>query len=345
MIYRNLGQSDLQVSVICLGTMTFGEQNNERDAHSQLDLATERGVNFIDTAELYAVPPKEETQGLTEQYIGTWLKHRQDREKLVLATKVSGPGEWVGYIRGGPRLNRKHMTQALEASLKRLQTDYIDLYQIHWPERKTNFFGQLGYQANLEEDIIPIEETLSVLNEFVASGRVRQIGISNETPWGLHEYLRLAEQRHWPRVASVQNPYSLLNRSYEVGLAEFHHREQVGLMAYSPLGFGVLSGKYLHGALPAGSRLALYKDYDRYINREGKLATSDYVELARQHGLSATQMALAWVNSRPFVTSNIIGATTLQQLEENIGSVEVELDEAILNGINAIHIAHPNPCP
>ncbi|HID81569.1 MAG TPA: NADP(H)-dependent aldo-keto reductase [Chromatiales bacterium] len=346
MQYRKLGQTDIEVSLICLGTMTFGEQNTEAEAHSQLDYATEQGVNFIDTAELYAIPPKAETQGLTEQFIGNWLKQRQDRDKLVIATKVSGPGDdWVGHIRGGPHLNRKHMTQALDDSLRRLQTDHIDLYQIHWPARKTNFFGQLGFEAHEENSVIPIEETLSVLDDFVASGKIRQIGISNETPWGVHEYLRLAEKRGWPRIATVQNPYNLLNRTYEIGLAEFAPREQVGLMAYSPLGFGVLSGKYLHGNKPPGSRLALFEGYTRYTNPQGIAATEAYVTLAKENGLSPAQMALAWVNSQPFVTTNIIGATSLEQLAENIASIDIELNEDILAGIEAIHTEHPNPCP
>lgn len=346
MKYHKLGRTDIEVSLICLGTMTFGEQNTEAETHNQLDYAIEHGINFIDTAELYAIPPKAETQGLTEQYIGTWLKQRQDRDKLVIATKVSGPGDdWVGHIRGGPRLNRKHMTQALDDSLRRLQTDYIDLYQIHWPERKTNFFGQLGFENQKENDVIPIEETLSVLSDFVASGKIREIGISNETPWGAHEYLRLAEQHGWPRVVTVQNPYSLLNRSYEIGLAEFAPREQLGLMAYSPLGFGVLSGKYLDGKKPAGSRLALFEGYTRYTNPQGIAATKAYVKLARENDLSPAQMALAWINSRPFVSGNIIGATTLEQLAENIASIDLELNEEVLAGIEKIHTKHPNPCP
>lgn len=345
MKYRQLGQTDIEVSVICLGTMTFGEQNNEAQAHEQLDYAIAAGVNFIDTAELYAIPPKAETFGLTEQYIGNWLHQRGNREQLVLASKVAGPGEFVRHIRGGPELNRKHLTEALHGSLKRLRTDYLDLYQVHWPARPTNYFGQLGYQCTDSDLGIPIEETLEVLDEFVRDGKVRHIGISNETPWGTMEYLRWAELREWPRVVSVQNPYSLLNRSYEVGMAEISWRENAGLLAYSPLGFGVLSGKYLNNTAEANARLNLYPHYDRYSNASGVTATKAYAELAKAHELSPTTLALAFVNSRPFLTSNIIGATTLTQLRENLASIDVELSGEILAGIEAIHGQHPNPCP
>ncbi|OOG23983.1 NADP(H)-dependent aldo-keto reductase [Thioalkalivibrio denitrificans] len=339
---RKLGNID--VSVICLGTMTWGEQNTEAEAHSQLDLALERGVNFIDTAELYAVPPRAETQGLTETFIGNWLKRTGRRDEVVLASKVSGPGEWVEYIRGGPRLDRAHMTEALEGSLRRLGTDYLDLYQIHWPARPTNFFGKLGYEHQQDPDATPIEETLEVLDGFVRQGRVRHVGISNETPWGTMEYLRLARERGWPRVVSIQNPYSLLNRSFEVGLAEMAIRERVGLLAYSPLGFGVLSGKYLDGA-PPNARITLFPRFSRYSNEQGVAATRAYVELARAHELSPAQMALAFVNSRPFLTSTIIGATTLEQLEENIASADLTLSDEVLEAIENIHLRHPNPCP
>ena len=347
MQYRTLGDTDLRVSLIGLGTMTFGEQNSEAEAHAQLDYAVAHGVNLIDTAELYAIPPRAETQGATEAIIGRWLARRPDRARLVIATKAAGPGDWVRHIRGGPRLNRDHLTRALHDSLRRLRTDYIDLYQIHWPERHTNFFGELGYRPapELERDAVPIEETLAVLADFVQAGKVRHIGVSNETPWGVMQYLCLARERGWPRIVSIQNPYNLLNRSFEVGLAEFAHRERTGLLAYSPLAFGVLSGKYLEGAAPPGSRLALFPDYRRYSTPEGEAATRAYVALAREHGLSPAQMALAFINSRPFTTSTLIGATRMDQLAENIASVGISLSEEVLAGIEAIHRRHSNPCP
>ena len=345
MIYSNLGHTDLEVSRICLGTMTFGEQNTEAEAHAQLDRAVAAGINFIDTAEMYPVPPRAETQGLTESYIGSWLARRGRRDELVIASKVAGPAEWLGYLRGGPQLVRSHMERALDASLERLQTDYLDLYQIHWPARSTNFFGSLGYTHQLEEQATPIEETLEVLADFVEQGKVRHVGVSNETPWGVMRYLALADRHGWPRIVSIQNPYSLLNRSFEVGLAEIAHREATGLLAYSPLGFGVLSGKYAGGRKPAGARLTLFERFSRYSNPEGIAATEAYVELAREHGLSPAQLALAWVNTRPFVTSNIIGATTLQQLDEDIASIEVQLSDELTEAIEAIHRRYSNPCP
>ena len=346
MIYRQLGQTDLQTSLICLGTMTFGEQNTEADGHAQMDMALDYGVNFFDTAELYAIPPKADTYGVTERIIGSWFKQRANRDKVILASKVAGPGAgWVDHIRGGPRLNREHMTKALEDSLKRLQTDYIDLYQIHWPERSTNFFGQLGYQHNADEQVIAIEETLAVLNDFVAAGKVRHIGISNETPWGVMQYLMLAEKHNWPRIVSIQNPYNLLNRSFEVGLSEMAIREKVGLLAYSPLGFGVLSGKYLNQQKPEGARLSLFPDYTRYSNENGIAATQAYAELAQQTNLTPTQLALAFINSRDFTTANIIGATNIEQLKENIESVNIKLNEQNIDEINTIHSQYTIPCP
>lgn len=348
MEYRPLGHTDLKVSVICLGTMTYGQQNTESQAHEQLDYATNHAINFIDAAELYPVPPRAETQGRTEQYIGTWLKKTGKRQDLILATKVAGPGpkDWIGHIRGGPKLNAQHIQQALEASLKRLQTDYVDLYQVHWPSRNTNYFGQLGYRYGKDNHNETIEETLKALAHLVDSGKVRYIGLSNETPWGTMTYLQLAKELGLPRIVSVQNPYSLLNRSYEIGLAEIAHRQQVGLLAYSPLGFGVLSGKYLQGQQPEGARLTLWGNYfTRYTKPLAQQVTQQYVELARQHQLDPAQMALAYVNSRPFLTANIIGATTLEQLKSNIASADIVLSEDVLKGIEAIHEAHPNPCP
>ena len=350
MEYRTLGTTDLRVSVICLGTMTWGEQNTPEDAFEQMDYAVSRGVNFFDTAEMYPIPPRPETQGRTEEIIGNWLQARGNREDIVLATKITGPGpDWLPHIRGGrTRFDASDIATAVEGSLRRLQTDYIDLYQLHWPERRTNFFGQLGFAPEddeEEEDLTPLVETLSALDEQVQAGRIRYVGLSNETPWGVMSFLCLAERHQLPRVVSVQNPYSLLNRSYEVGLAEVSWRERAGLLAYSPLGFGVLSGKYLDGARPPGARLTLYPDYTRYSNPAAVAATGRYVALAREHGLDPAQMALAYVNSRPFLTSTIIGATTMEQLKANIDSIGVELDDVVLAGIEAIHNDHPNPSP
>lgn len=346
MKYKKLGHTDIDVSVICLGTMTWGEQNTAEEAFKQLDYAVAHGVNFIDTAELYAIPPKASTYGETERIIGQWLSTRRQRDDLVLASKVAANStDWVKHIRQGPRLNRAHLTQALEDSLSRLQTDYLDLYQIHWPARSTNYFGQAGMSALVQESVESIEETLGVLNDFVQQGKVRYIGISNETPWGLMEYLRPAERHHWPVVQSIQNPYNLLNRTFEIGLSEMALREQVGLLAYSPLGFGALSGKYLNGTATANARMNLFPDYQRYFTPNGIKATQAYAQLAHDYQLSPASLALAFVNSRPFLTANIIGATTMEQLEENIASIEIELSEQLLSAIDAIHTQLFNPCP
>lgn len=347
MQYRPLSHTGLNVSALCLGTMTFGEQNSEREAFEQLDMALDAGVNFFDTAEMYSIPARAATMGGTERIIGRWLQQRGCRDKVILATKVAGPGkDWLPYIRGGGNcLDRSNIFAAVDESLRRLQTDAIDVYQLHWPERPANYFGQLGYQHTEADDGVPLLESLQALGELVDAGKIRHIGVSNETPWGLMRYLGLAESLGLPRMVSIQNPYSLLNRSYEVGLAEISHRENVGLLAYSPLGFGVLSGKYLSGLQPVGARLTLYPDYDRYSNPQAQKATHDYVALARDNGLEPAQMALAYVTSRPFLTSNIIGATTTQQLRSNLASIEVRLDEQLLADIEAIHCRHPNPSP
>ena len=349
MKYRKLGRTGLDVSLIGLGTMTWGEQNTEAQAHEQLDYALERGVNLVDTAEMYPVPPKPETQGLTETYIGTWLARSKRRHEIVLASKVAGPvrdAKRPGHIRDGKTfLDRKNLTEALDASLKRLQTDYLDLYQLHWPDRSTATFGKLAYPWVQDEHTVPIEETLEVLQDFVRAGKVRNVGVSNETPWGVAQFLRHAESRDLPRIASIQNPYSLLNRVFESGLSEFAHREDVGLLAYSPLAMGMLCGKYLDGARPAGARLTLYTRFTRYSNPQAEAATRAYVELARAHGIPPTHLALAWVNQRPFVTSNLIGATTLEQLKENIDSVDVALPAEVLEEIERIHARQPNPAP
>ncbi|MGC8121300.1 NADP(H)-dependent aldo-keto reductase [Marinobacter sp. VGCF2001] len=342
---RKLGLTDIEVSLICLGTMTWGEQNTEQEAFEQLDFAVDQGVNFIDVAEMYPVPPKSDTQGLTEQYLGNWLTRRGRRDDLVIASKVAGPGNGLSYLRGGPRLTAEHVRAACEESLKRLQTDYIDLYQVHWPDRNANFFGKLGYVRDPDEQMTPIEETLEALDGLVREGKVRQIGLSNETPWGTMQYLALAQQRGWPRAVSIQNPYNLLNRSFEAGLAEFAHREGTGLLAYSPLAFGMLSGKYLGGKWPEQARLTLYERFSRYTGDRAADATRAYAELAHQHGLTPAGMALAWVNSREFVTSNIIGATTMEQLKENIGSAGVTLSPDLVSAIEAIHNEFTYPCP
>jgi len=346
--YRTLGNTDIQVSVVCLGTMTWGEQNSRQQAFEQMDYALSRGVNFFDTAEMYAIPPRADTYGRTEEIIGEWLKARGSRDQVVLASKIAGPGEdWLPHIREGrTRFNRKYISAALDASLKRLQTDYLDLYQLHWPERKTNFFGELGFQPDSSEgELTPLLETLEALDEQVRAGKVRHIGLSNETPWGVMRFLELAEREGLSRPVSVQNPYSLLNRSYEIGMAEISWREKTGLLAYSPLGFGVLSGKYLGGARPAGARLTLYPDYTRYSNPAALAATEKYVALAHRHQLQPAQMALAYVHGRAFLTSTIIGATTMDQLRDNVDSIAVELPAEVLEAIELIHREYPNPSP
>ncbi|MGH8441996.1 MAG: NADP(H)-dependent aldo-keto reductase [Nevskiaceae bacterium] len=341
---RPLGRTGLGVGVVGLGTMTWGEQNTEREAHEQLDFAVGEGVNFIDAAEMYPVPPKAETQGRTEQYLGSWLKARGRRDRLIVATKVTGPSD-MPWLRGGPHPSREQIRAALESSLRRLQTDYVDLYQVHWPDRSTNFFGRLGYEHRDGEHAVPIEETLEALAQLVKEGKIRHVGVSNETPWGLAEYLRLARDQGWPRVASIQNPYNLLNRSFEVGLAEFAHREQVGLLAYSPLAFGVLSGKYLGGARPAGARLTLFSRFQRYAGERVERAVAAYAALARKHGLQPAQMALAYVFSRPFLASGLIGATTMAQLRENLAAATLALPPDVVAGIESIHRDHTHPAP
>ncbi|MEH0760830.1 NADP(H)-dependent aldo-keto reductase [Vibrio sp. 16] len=344
MQYNKLPHSTLEVSQICLGTMTFGVQNSEQDAFRQLDFALERGVNFIDTAEMYPVPPSPQTQGTTEQHIGNWLKHSGKREKVVLATKVAGPRN-MPHIRDNMKLDRRNIHLAIDDSLRRLQTDYVDLYQIHWPQRQTNCFGQLNYPYPTEQEEVTLVETLEALAELIKAGKVRYIGVSNETPWGVMTLLRLAEKHELPRIVSIQNPYNLLNRSFEVGLSEISHYEGVQLLAYSPLAFGTLSGKYLDGQRPEGARCSLFERFVRYFTPQGIEATAAYVNLAREHGLDPAQMALAFVNQRPFVASNIIGATTIEQLESNINSLDVVLTNELLQGLQEIGTTYSNPCP
>lgn len=346
MEYRRLGRTDIEVSALCLGTMTWGQQNSESEAHAQMDAAVEAGVNFFDAAEMYPVPPVAETQGRTEAYIGSWLKARGKRDKIVLATKVTGGSKGFKYLRGGPtRLDRANITAALEASLGRLETDYVDVYFLHWPDRATNFFGQLGY-SHLDQNSVPIEETLAVLGDLVRAGKIRHVALSNETPWGAMRFLQSANGGDLPRAVGIQNPYSLLNRTFEIGLAEIAMREGCGLFAYSPLAMGALGGKYLNGARPEGARATLWPDrYTRYVSAKADTAIEAYVALAAEHGLDATQMALAFVAGREFVTSTIIGATTMDQLASNLASRELVLSDDVVAGIEAIHARHTNPCP
>ena len=346
MNFRKLGNTDLKVSTICLGTMTWGEQNNQKEAFEQMDYAISQGINFFDTAEMYAVPSTEKTFGKTETIIGNWFKERNNRKKVILATKISGPG--LSWIRGGGlQYTKENISSALLGSLERLQTDYIDLYQLHWPERNTNYFGKLGYKHKTEErEWNDCESILRTLKQFVDEGKIRYIGLSNESAWGLSKFLELSESQNLPRVMSVQNPYNLLNRTYEVGLAEISIREQSGLLAYSPLASGVLSGKYRNNQKPKGSRLQLFGDYfPRYAGKSSNLAVEEYFKVAKKHKISLAQLSLAFVNQQSFVTSNIIGATTMKQLEENIGSINIKLSTEIIDEINSVHKNNSNPAP
>ncbi|WP_180035309.1 MULTISPECIES: NADP(H)-dependent aldo-keto reductase [unclassified Acinetobacter] len=349
MQFKPLAHTGILVPEICLGTMTFGEQNTQAEAFEQLDYALERGLNFWDTAEMYPVPPKPETQGSTETIIGNWIAARGGRDKLILASKIAGPSQGGSHIRDGQtKFIASEIESALDHSLQRLQTDYLDLYQLHWPQRPTNFFGKLGYgnaEANSTQTITNLEETLVALSHEVKKGRIRTIGLSNETPWGTLKFLQLAEKHGLEKIVSVQNPYSLLNRTYEIGLSEIAHYEGVGLLAYSPLAFGYLTGKFRHGARPANARVTLFSRFSRYSNAESEWATEQYAQLAEQHGLTLTQLALAFIKQQFFVTSTIIGATNLDQLKENIDAFDVNLSEDILKGIEDIHRQQPNPAP
>ena len=348
MKFKDIGKTGISVSEICLGTMTWGEQNTEAEAHEQLDYAWSRGINFLDTAEMYPVPPRAETQGRTESYIGNWLAARGKRDDVVIATKVAGRGERNGidYLRPLPiRLDKRNITAALEASLRRLRTDYVDLYQLHWPDRLTPLFGRTEYVHAPDPQDVPIEETLGVLGELVAAGKVRAIGLSNETPWGVMQFLRAAETLGLPRVASIQNAYSLVNRTFEAGLSEIALREDVGLLPYSPLGGGALSGKYIGGARPEGARMTIFNRFTRYGSPQGERAIEAYVKLARQHGVDPCQMALAYVAAKPFVTSTIIGATSMAQLKNDSDGFDLTLSADLLAGIEATHKESPNPCP
>ncbi len=346
MIYTKLPHTDIEVSKICLGTMTWGKQNTEAEAFEQMDYALEQGVNFFDTAELYPIPAHKDRYAHTEIIIGNWLKKTGNRDKVVLASKIAGRAPLTKFIRE-TGFSRESIIEAVEGSLQRLQTDHIDLYQLHWPERSTNYFGQRGYShvpSDHWEDII--HQVLETLSELIAEGKIGQVGLSNETPWGVMRFLEEGKVHiKLPRMITIQNPYSLLNRLFEVGLSEISMRSKIGLLAYSPLGFGVLSGKYLGGKKPADARITLFPNYNRYSNDNAVEATRKYAALAADHGLTPAQLALAFVNSRPFVTSNIIGATTMEQLKENIGSADIELTDEVLKGIEDIHSQIPNPAP
>ncbi|HYC03360.1 MAG TPA: aldo/keto reductase [Azospirillaceae bacterium] len=341
---RRLGRTDLTVSAVCLGTMTWGFQNSEAEGHAQADLALERGVNFWDTAEMYAIPPSAETYGRTEEIIGSWFASRGGRDRIVLATKIIGrPDGGFGWIREGrSRLDRANIVRAVEDSLRRLRTDYIDLYQIHWPDRPVAKFGRAPKGG---DPGVPIAETLVALTDLVTAGKIRHIGLSNETAWGTMAWLHAAESLGLPRVVSIQNAYNLLNRTFEQDLAEVSLREDVGLLAYSPMGGGTLSGKYLNGALPPGSRRAIDPRPSRYNKPRGAAATAAYVEIARRHGLDPAQMALAWVHRRPFVTSSIFGATSMEHLRANLDAYDLVLSEEVLAEIEQVHAANPSPCP
>ena len=338
--------SNLNIGPMSLGSMTFGCQNSIKESYNQLDLAFEHGINLIDTAEMYPIPINSETQGRAESYIGSWVRNRGNRRDVILASKITGPSPRLNHIRRGlTKFNTKDICDAVEGSLKRLSTDYIDLYQIHWPERTTNNFGKLNYEYHDKQYNTPILETLQALSRLVKDGKVLNIGISNETPWGLSQYLKLSEIHDLPKPITIQNPYSLLNRSYEIGLSELSHYENVGLLAYSPLGFGTLTGKYLNDQMPEDSRRKLFDGYDRYSNFQGELATHEYIKLAKESDIDPAQMALAFIMNKPFVTSVIIGATTQEQLKNNISSLDVKLSKDVVQEIETIHNKYPNPCP
>lgn len=346
---KPLANTGILLPEICLGTMTFGEQNTQSDAFEQLEYALDQGLFFWDTAEMYPVPPKPETQGATETILGNWIAQRGKRDQLFIASKIAGPSQGGSHIRDGQtRFNAADIGSAIDGSLKRLQTDYIDLYQLHWPQRPTNFFGKLGYgntEAQNTDEITALEETLTALSHEIKNGRIRYIGLSNETPWGTLKFLHLAEKLGLEKFVSVQNPYNLLNRTYEIGMSEIAYHENVGLLAYSPLAFGYLTGKFRHGARPANTRISLYSRFSRYSNPQSEWATEQYAQLAKQHDLTLTQLSLAFIKQQFFVNSTIIGATNLDQLKENIQAFEIELSTDVLEGIEAIHRQQPNPAP
>jgi aryl-alcohol dehydrogenase-like predicted oxidoreductase len=346
MIYNQLGSTDLQVSKLCLGTMTFGEQNSEQEAHEQLDYAIGAGINFIDTAEMYSAPGRRETQGSTERIIGSWLKKRTDRDKLIIATKITGPSAGLLHIRNPLNFSSEQIKVAIDGSLKRLQTDYVDIYQLHWPERNVNKFGQLGYEHDegekWEDNFLRI---IQDLNDLIRQGKIRHWGVSNETPWGLMHFIREAEIHGLPKPVTIQNPYSLLNRTYEIGLAEISMRENIGLLAYSPMAYGLLSGKFHNGSDVSKSRVRLFPKLSRYSGDISFDIAEKYVNIALKYGLKPAQMSLAYVNTRPFLWSTIIGATTMEQLWENIGSIDVSIPKECMDEIESLHLSNSNPAP
>ena len=349
MKYRKLGNTNIDVSVICLGTMTFGEQNSEAEGFEQMDYALDRGVNFFDTAELYAVMPRKETYGKTEEIVGNWLKSRKKRDKIILASKIASKSEDdLQWIRNGSTslgFDRKNMDEAINNSLKRLKTDYIDLYQLHWPERKVPKFGVLDFKYDPKDQWTSIEEVLENLDRLIKAGKIRHVGLSNETPWGVMKFLQLAKEKNLPRMVSIQNVYSLVNRVFDVANSEVSIRENCGLLAYSPLAGGRLSGKYIGNKKPKNARYTIWpRRFSRHHTQRGEIAIESYFNLAKKYGYSPSLFANAFVNNRPFVTSNIIGATTMKQLEENINSIDITLSEEILDKIEDIHLSDPNPC-
>ena len=345
MKFRKLGTTDIDVSLICLGTMTWGTQNTEKDAFEQMDYSVSQGINFFDTAEIYSVPPTSDSYGKTEVMIGNWFEKRKNRDKIILASKVAGPG--CNWIRGGGNnFDEKKIGEAIDGSLKRLKTDYIDLYQLHWPERSTNFFGRRDYLSNNKEGKWnSFENILEALKKYIKSGKIRYIGMSNETPYGLSRYLEISKNKKAPRMMSVQNPYNLVNRTYEIGMSEISIREKCGLLVYYPLAAGGLSGKYRNGKMPKDSRMALFKGWERHLNPLAMKAYDKYFNLAKDFNLTMVQLAQSFVNSRPFVTSNIIGATTMDQLKENVESISIEFTDEMMDRVNEIHNNNPNPSP
>lgn len=354
MKYRKLGNSEIDISIISLGTMTFGEQNSPSEAFEQMDYASEKGVNYFDTAEMYPIYPKKETHGKSEEIIGDWIKINKNRDKIIIGTKAAsnhpaGIGaSKLSWIRNGGetlRFDKENINKAVEGSLKRLKTDYIDLYQLHWPERKVGMFGQLDFEYDSKDYWTPMEEVLENLESLIKSGKVRHIGLSNETPWGILSFLKISEQKKLPRMMSVQNCYNLLNRVFDIANSEVSIREQCGLLAYSPLAGGRLSGKYMNGVRPENSRYTMWPGrFSRHLTNRGELAVTKYVKIAKKYNINPCTFANAFVINRPFVTSSIVGATSVKNLEDNIRSIDVNLSNEMLKEIEEVHLSDPNPC-